>query len=172
MRKSSTVADQPRAGRIARGPTPPELSSRVRLAVGRLHRRFRQLVPTGVTQSRLSALASVDRSGPLSIGALAAAEGVAASTMTRLVDSLEADGLVARVSDSKDRRVARIQATEQGSRLLGDLRSEADHYLTRRLAMLGPDDLARLAWVLGLLEWLADDQSGQPGAAVTSAETP
>jgi DNA-binding MarR family transcriptional regulator len=115
-----------------------------------------------VTQSRLSALASVDRSGPLSMGALAAAEGVAASTMTRLVDSLEADGLVARLPDSKDRRVARIQATERGSRLLRAMRSEADHYLTKRLAMLSRDDHDHLAWALGLLEWLADDQTELP----------
>jgi DNA-binding MarR family transcriptional regulator len=153
-------------------PTVPEISSRVRLAVGRLHRRLRQLVPTGVTQSRLSALSTVDASGPLSIGALAAAEGVAASTMTRLVDSLEGDGLVARISDATDRRVARIQATERGSRLLRDLRTEADHHVADRLAALTPEDLEQLAWALGILEWIAEDRAERPPMAPAHVAEP
>jgi len=53
----------------------------------------------GVSPPRLSALSVVVVAGPIGIGALAAAEGVAAPTMTRLVDGLERDGFVRRRPD-------------------------------------------------------------------------
>jgi DNA-binding MarR family transcriptional regulator len=139
----------------------PELASRLRWAVSRLHRRFRQLAPTDLTPTRLAALATVDRTGPLSMGQLARAERVAAPTMTRIVDCLERDGLVTRLADARDRRVARIQVSERGSRLLGGTRTKVDHYLADGLAGLDREQLERLAWAVALIEELAD---GAPAA--------
>jgi DNA-binding MarR family transcriptional regulator len=135
--------------------TATELPSRLRHAVSRLHRRFRQLAAPGITPSRLSALATVDRAGPLSMGELAAAEGVAPSTMTRIVDSLDQDGLVARLADARDRRVARVEVTEEGSRLLRGARSNVDRYLADALAGFDRVQLERLEWALDVLESLA-----------------
>src|SRR5947208_16870395 len=56
----------------------------------------------GVSPPRLSALSVVVFGGPLTIGALAEAEGVKPPTMTRLVDGLEREGLVTRESDPAD----------------------------------------------------------------------
>jgi DNA-binding MarR family transcriptional regulator len=147
---------------VAEGRAPTlELASRLRWAVSRLQRRFRQLAPTDLTPSRLAALATVDRAGPLSMGELARAERVAAPTMTRIVDCLERDGLVTRLADARDRRVARIQVSEQGSRLLGGTRTKVDHYLAERLGDLDREQLERLAWAVALIEALAE---GEPAA--------
>ena len=159
-RKPDAVGPAPLLG----GSEPPqaagvaELPSRLRQAVSRLHRRFRQLAPSGMTPSRLSALATVDRAGSLSMGELAAAEGVAASTMTRIVDSLDRDGLVVRLADARDRRVARVEIKAEGSRLLRGARSNVDRYLDEGLAELDRVQLERLVWALDVLESLADSE--------------
>src|SRR6266536_3243902 len=65
------------------------LAARLRLVVTRLARRLRQQADTGVTPSMLSALSTVDRHGSLTLGSLAAHEGVAPPTMTAIVARLE-----------------------------------------------------------------------------------
>ena len=47
-----------------------EMASRLRLAVTRLHRRLRQHAPSGLSQSQSSALASIDKLGSPTLGAL------------------------------------------------------------------------------------------------------
>ena len=72
----------------------------------------------GISPPRLSALSVVVYAGPIGIGALAAAEGVAAPTMSRLVDGLERDGLVRREPDPEDARGVLVAATAKGERIL------------------------------------------------------
>ena len=70
-----------------------ELVIRLRLGVMRLARRLRQQTEGEITASQLSALSSVSRLGPLTLGALAAIERVRPPTMTRIVGHLEAAGV-------------------------------------------------------------------------------
>jgi hypothetical protein len=60
-----------------------ELVVQLRLAVMRLARRLRQQTEGEITASQLSALASVSRLGPLTLGALAAVERVRPPTAAR-----------------------------------------------------------------------------------------
>src|SRR5712691_11828192 len=95
-----------------------DLAAGLRLAVVRLARRLRQRADTGSTPSMLSALASIERLGPLTIGEVAAVERVAPPSMTPIVSRLEAGGLVAREIDPEDRRVSRVTASRDGRALL------------------------------------------------------
>ena len=72
----------------------------------------------GLSPARLSALSVVVFGGPLPIGELARAEQVRPPTMTRLVQALERDGLVAREPDPADGRVTRVRATAEGARIV------------------------------------------------------
>src|SRR5881227_2139715 len=94
-----------------------ELASRLRLAVTRLARRLRQQAEGEATPSQLSALASVERLGPITLGELAAVERVQPPSMTRIVARLEESGYVTRVVDPTDRRVARAGITDAGREL-------------------------------------------------------
>src|SRR4051812_21479400 len=85
--------------------TPEAIAGRLRLSATRLARRLRQEAQTGLSPSQLSALAMVERHGPLTLGALADHEQVAPPTITRVVVKLEADGLLTRQPDPDDRRV-------------------------------------------------------------------
>jgi len=106
----------------------------------------------GISPPRLSALSVVVFTGPLQIGALAAAEGVAAPTMTRLVDGLERDGLVARDPDPHDGRAVVIRATAKGTRVLRRGRARRVETLARGLRSLEPAELDALARGVDALE--------------------
>jgi len=116
------------------------LAAGLRLAVMRLARRLRQLADAGITPSMLSALSSVERLGPTTLGDLAAAEKVQPPTMTPIVARLEAERLVRREVDQADRRVARITLSRQGRQLLERSRSRKTAYLAKRLSKLTPEE--------------------------------
>ena len=71
-------------------------AARLRAAVLRLSRRLRKHDLAGLTPSQLSTLSSVGQCGPVRLGDLAAAERIAPSTLTRLVNVLEDRGYLLR----------------------------------------------------------------------------
>lgn len=133
------------------------LASRVRMVVMRLSRRVRQEVMGGdVSFSMLSALATVERCGPMTLGELAAAERVQPPSMTKIVGRLEELGFVVREVDANDRRVARVQTTRDGRRLVDRSRSRGSAYIASRLATLAPDERAVVEAALPVLERLLE----------------
>ena len=136
--------------------TGPALSSELRIAVMRLARRLRQERATyPYTMSQLSALATLDRDGALTPGALAAAEKVQPPSMTRIVASLEQAGLVSRTPHPTDGRQILLAATPAGSKLLAADRKRRDAWLACRLAELTPEERATLHEAAGILGRLA-----------------
>lgn len=131
-----------------------EMAARLRLSSTRLARRLRQQSGTGHTPSQLSALATVDRHGPLTLGALAEHERVAPPSITKVVAKLEADGLVERATDPEDRRVQRVSATKAGRALIAETRRRKTTWLTARIRELPPEEQARLAAALDVLDHL------------------
>ncbi|HEX2701230.1 MAG TPA: MarR family transcriptional regulator [Acidimicrobiales bacterium] len=133
-----------------------ELAARLRLSVMRLARRLRQQADADVTASQLSALSSLARRGPLTLGELSAAERVKPPTMTRIVASLEDLGLVTRSADPADRRVARVAVSADGLRFIDRSRHRKDAYLAARMGALTPADQAILAAAADALEHLLE----------------
>ena len=138
----------------ARPPAEANLAAQLRLSVARLHRRLRQSADPGLTISQLSALASIERSGPITLGDLARVEQVQPPTMTALAGKLEAAGLVERSIDVTDRRVHRVAVSPDGMRLLARHRKQKNAYLERRLATLSASDRATLARASEIMEEL------------------
>lgn len=135
-----------------------ELPARLRLAITRLARRLRQESSSGLSPSLTAALATIDRHGPLAPSALADLERVQRPTATRIVNGLDAAGLIVREPDPEDRRGVRITASAEGRALLRRLRTRKTAYLARRLEKLDPEELATLERAAGLLERLLEDQ--------------
>jgi DNA-binding MarR family transcriptional regulator len=63
------------------------------------------------------------------------------SNLTRLVDRLEARGLVRRAPDPRDRRVTLVQLTPEGKALIDELRPRHRQYVERRMSRLSPEQL-------------------------------
>ncbi|HEU4398878.1 MAG TPA: MarR family transcriptional regulator [Actinomycetota bacterium] len=133
-----------------------ELVVQLRLAVMRLARRLRQQTLGEITASQLSALSSLNRLGPLTLGALAAVERVRPPTMTRIVGHLEAAGLVVRRPAPTDRRSAEVELSPSGRELLDRSRTRKDAYLAERLATLEPAEVAVLRRAAVVLERLLE----------------
>ena len=138
--------------------------TRLRVAIARLSRRMRRNELTGLTPSQLAALSTVERSGPLRLGDLAAAEGIAPSTLTRLVTVLEEAGYVTRRPDPTDARASTIAITEAGHEALERLRDEGTAMLTASIQLLTREQRAALAAALPSLELLAGAESSVPRA--------
>ena len=87
--------------------SPPDLAIRLRLAITRTSRRLRQEAGTGLSPTLTSALATVDRHGPLTPSELAQRERVRRPTVTRLAARLE--GLDAEERAALDRAAAILE---------------------------------------------------------------
>ena len=142
---------------IAPVPTLPELASTLRIRVMRLSRNLRRQAGTGLSASLLSALTTVERKGPMTIGTLADAEQVKPPTMTKVVASLVEQGLVTREPDPLDGRVAWVMATPEGRSLLRRTRRRSDAYLATRLRSLDREELLVLERASRLLERLMEE---------------
>lgn len=143
-------------------PTPIEVDRdlvvSLRLAVGRLARRLRQQNEGEMTASQFSALASIARLGPLTLGKLASVERLRPPTVTRMVSAMEESGLVLRRPDADDRRIWRVELTHLGRDLLERSRTRKDAYLARRLATLTPEELDVLRDATAVLERLLEEE--------------
>jgi DNA-binding MarR family transcriptional regulator len=134
-----------------------ELAARLRLAVGRLHRRMARNAVEGLTPSQLSALAVIDQTGPVRVTEVAAKEGVAPPSMTRIIGSLDSLGLLDRSPDPADGRAWLLVPSEAGAALMQRVRGGRTAYLAERLATLDDEALAALRAALPLLEALAEE---------------
>jgi DNA-binding MarR family transcriptional regulator len=122
------------------------VADRLHSAALRLVRRLRAHdASVGLSPPRLSALAVIVRDGPIAVGALAAAEGVAAPTMSRLVDGLQREGLVKRTPDPADARGVLVTATPRGKSLLAKARTRRLRDLAEELSRLSAEELTLLA---------------------------
>jgi DNA-binding MarR family transcriptional regulator len=159
-----------RAGAPSRGPTGTALTgdgrqldvARLRVAIARLSRRLRRHEVAGLTPTQLSALATVERAGPLRLGDLAAAEGIAPSTLTRLVTVLEERGYVKRCPVPGDARASTVAIAPAGHAALERIRQESTTRLTDSIRTLSADQLIALAAALPALEQLADADPRDP----------
>lgn len=134
-------------------PSPALVADRIHSAAIHLLRSLRRVDDeTGLSAPRLSALSVVVFAGPLTLGELAAAEGVRPPTMTRLVTGLADEGLVVRRSDPADARVTRVTATARGRAVLARGRARRAGILEHRLARLPRPELATIAKAADLIE--------------------
>ena len=114
-----------------------ELADKLHSAAIHLLRKLRREdESSGLNAPRLSALSVIVFGGPLSLGDLATAEQVRPPTMTRIVDALEAQGLVTRHRDETDGRSIRLAATPAGKALLMKGRKRRVDALARQIAQL------------------------------------
>lgn len=140
------------------GAAAPE-TARLYLALGRLHRALRRDAREAlVGHGGLSALATLITEGPQRAGALAAAEGVTAPAMTRILNSLEDQGYVVRRPDRADGRASVVEATPSGQALVMAGRSARLQALQSRLDTLPAGRRAQLLDALQALEDLGADR--------------
>src|SRR5438477_6150891 len=107
---------------------------------------------TGVPPAQLSALSVLVFGGSRTLGELASAEQVRPPTMTRIVQALEAEGLIRRERDPRDGRVQRLSATAKGRRVMQQARKRRVTNLATLLERLSPAEIRRVQESAKLVE--------------------
>ena len=121
----------------------------------------------GLSPARLSALSVVVFRGPLTLGALASAEGVSSPTMSVIARALEAAGLVRRRRHDRDRRAVLIEATARGRSILRQARRRRIESVAAALGDLSSAQLD-LLWRAGNL---LEERFALPGLRWQPVET-
>ena len=111
-----------------------------------------------MSPSQTTALATIDRHGPLTPSELAVRERIQRPTVTRIVARLEEGGLVQRTRDPQDGRSSLVALTPAGRALLARGRTRKDAYLDRRLRRLDAEDRATLQRAAAILERLLEEE--------------
>jgi DNA-binding MarR family transcriptional regulator len=139
------------------GPDPREVAAALRISIGLLRRRLRQVQPDDqLSLPESSALAWLDRCGPATGSELARLEQISPQSMGATLAGLEARGLVGRRPDPEDGRRVVLSVTGPGRQVLRDKRSARTEQLARALSTgFTPAELAQLQAAAPLLERLA-----------------
>jgi DNA-binding MarR family transcriptional regulator len=130
---------------VATPRTEADLALSLYVALGQIIRGLRQEAPeSDVGPGGFGVLVSIDQQGPSRLGTLADAVAVTAPSMTRIVNTLEAEGLVVREPDPNDGRAQLVAMTPAGRALLSSGREVRLAALRRRLDDLPPEERARI----------------------------
>ena len=129
-----------------------DFTSQVHEAFFRLARRLRSLdLPHGLTNERLSTLATVGAHEPISVSALAEAENVSMATTSRMVAKLEVEGLVKRREDKADARGVVVSTTAKGRLAYKRAMQQSLTHLQGTLSSLKPEQLTAIHTLLSSL---------------------
>src|SRR5215203_2597228 len=155
-----TPAQQPKgqSNGSTRGDAALPLAGDLRIAVMRLSRRLRaERAEVGLTLTQLSALAALERHGPTTPGHLASIERVRPPSMTRVLNGLGDEGLVARTAHPTDGRQVVVAVTDEARTRLRADRRRREAWLAQRLATLDVDERRALRAVVPILEELVSE---------------
>jgi len=144
-----------------------QAATTVRRGTTRLARRLRMERPHAEgTLLELAILAHLSRRGPMTPGALAAAERLQPQSLTRALARLERSGLVIRRPDHEDRRRSLLAVTETGRAALGRDMQQRDAWLAAAMEQQLTRVERELLRMAGeLMDRLAEaDTSAGPGA--------
>lgn len=137
-------------------------AARLRLAIVRTARRLRQEAAeaTGgeLSPTATSALATIERHGPLTPSELAEIERVKRPTATRTLRVLEESGLLERAPDPADGRSCLVSVSGAGRERLRRLRGRKNAYLARRMRNLPPEDVETLERAAEILEGILEER--------------
>ncbi len=167
MSSTATAGKPPRKARsessyaiYRTGGTTPEIRFTVQLVLAA--RRWRSLLdehlrPIEQSSARMEAMAAILASPPLSAQVdIAKRLRIEGPTLTRMLDTLEKDGLVERLPDPTDRRTNKLRLTPAGEKALEEIFEIVDVLRARLLDGVSPETVEQgnefLAGLMGKLD--------------------
>ncbi|WP_321800492.1 MarR family winged helix-turn-helix transcriptional regulator [Burkholderia sp. BCC1988] len=143
----------PRTTRISADTVAADLT----LAVGQLIRRLRaEIESEGLGMSQTSALARLERQGPMTTADLARAEAMKPQSMKAILASLEEDGLVEREPHPTDGRQILFLLTAAGLAARRKRDTAKHKWLGAALEKLDAEDLRTLAAAIPLIRRIGE----------------
>jgi len=150
---SGMTADQPAPAPVARRDALEQLGRSFKAAMAAVRRlRGRETHRPGeLSFAQYSLLFGLVDAGPRSARELASAADLSPATVTQMLDSLAAAGLVERARSTGDRRIVLTSLTELGSELVAARRARFEPLWREALEQFSDDELATAATVLDRL---------------------
>jgi DNA-binding MarR family transcriptional regulator len=135
------------------------LAAELRGVVGKLKRRMRKQTSSwDLTPSQVGVLLRLENGGPATVSGLARAEGMRPQSMSSVVATLEAAGLVTSVPDPTDKRQFLLSLTDAYRKKVREDRAARQDWLVRVLqAHFSQREQAQIAVAVELLKRLAED---------------
>lgn len=135
-----------------------ETANRLRVAIGTFKRRAREAsAEGGLSSPQLTALARLDRLGPMTTAELARREQITPQAVGTTIASLERLGLVARSADAADARRSVLSLTPDGLAAIHSGRNALADKITAVLEeSFTAEETGILAAAAPLIERLAD----------------
>lgn len=155
--KSDNAVGETRAGSTVDGTSRLDREYGFTYGIILIARRYRAMLdeklrPMGYGTARMEALSTIARSPePSAQIAIAKRIGIEGPTLTRMLDTLEADGLVVRRPDPTDRRTKLIELTQEGEKALGEIMAVAHAFRASVLTGLTDAELDQVNAVTGKL---------------------
>jgi DNA-binding MarR family transcriptional regulator len=144
--------------------TAPRVVAQIRRGSTRLARRLRFERPAdSLSLTKIAVLAHVYRAGAATPGEIAAAERLQPQSLTRVLAELEADGLITRERDERDRRQSVLELTEAGGFALAADMGARDRWLAEALEELTETERQVLYLAGALMDRISG--VGRPGPA-------
>ncbi|GAA1671413.1 MarR family winged helix-turn-helix transcriptional regulator [Fodinicola feengrottensis] len=142
--------------KITEGTSAVRAARDVRVVFSRLRRRLKEMYDTeGLSPSQTAVLSRLDKTGPASASALAAAEGVRPQSMAATLAALDQRDLIDRQPDPHDGRRQVISVSEAGLAYINDRRQASEEWLARSLqSQLTEQERQTIITACALLETL------------------
>ncbi|MBF6171648.1 MarR family winged helix-turn-helix transcriptional regulator [Nocardia blacklockiae] len=134
------------------------LAAELSLTVVRLTRHLRgRRADAQISLTQLSALATLNREGAMTPGALAAKERVQPPSMTRVIASLAELQLVERNPHPTDGRQIIVSLSDAGRALIQDENNAREAWMTEQLSGLTPEQLKVLDDAVGIMKQIVSE---------------
>jgi len=110
------------------------------------------LAQSGISEQKWRVLRVVEESGPLEQTAIADMACLLLPSLTRIIRSLETDGLLQRAPNTADRRKSMVTITARGRALIREHAPQSNAIFARIEAQFGPRNLETLLDLLDELQ--------------------
>ena len=125
-------------------------------SLDRVARDIRHIeLPRGFTPERFRTLATIHTQGPISVTGLAKLEDVRPATISRMISSLESEGLIRRQEAKGDKRSVLISTTSRGRQMYERTNQRYLRQISKAITELDPDQVELIGDLSSLLENLS-----------------
>lgn len=110
------------------------------------------LAKSGISEQKWRILRVVDELGPVEQTGIARAACLLLPSLTRIINAMEKDGLLARMPDSDDRRKSMVSITQEGRALIEEHSAQSRDIFQKIEARFGKEKLDHLLDLLDELQ--------------------
>jgi DNA-binding MarR family transcriptional regulator len=154
-------------------PSSVQLMEQFRAIAHVIHNRTNaRMSAAGLSVARFRVLSALQSAGRIRMNELSAALGVVPRTVTTIVDAMEKDGMMVRLSDPADRRATLLEITQEGLSQLGRFRALHDSAAADLFSVLTVTERHQLAGLLRSLQTAADADSTTNSSELADLQSP